>query len=163
MIKLLDKKLLDGLVREADSLPRRRKNLNLHESLHDPLQKLFNAMQADSYVRPHRHSEMEKTELFMAVRGRFAALIFDDEGRVIERIEFSPGGEVFGAEIKPNTWHTVIALDDGAVFFEVKQGPYSPLSDKDFAKWAPQENTAAVKEFMAWLHQAGPGEQSGFF
>lgn len=163
MIKLLDKKLLDELAHEAEGLPRRRKNLNLHHSSEDPVQKLFNAVQADSYVRPHRHPELAKTELFIAVRGRFAALIFDDTGSVTEWIEFSPEGEILGAEIKPNTWHTVIALEDGSVFFEVKQDPYAPLSDKDFSSWAPEENAVAVNEFMNLLHHARPGEQSVFF
>lgn len=162
MIKLLDKQLLDTLSREAEDLPRRRKNLNLHHSLQDPAQKLFNAMQTDSYVRPHRHPEPKKTELFIAVRGRFAALVFDDNGSLIERIDFSPDGEVFGAEVKPDTWHTVIALEDGSVFFEVKQGPYAPLSDKDFAAWAPEENSTTVREFMNWLRHARPGEHSPF-
>ena len=163
MIKLLDKKLLDALSHEAEDLPRRRKNLNLHDSLEDPVQKLFNAMQADSYVRPHRHPQREKTELFIAVRGRFAALIFDDQGMLTERINFSAGGDVFGAEIRPDTWHTVIALEDGAVFFEVKQGPYAPLSDKDFAGWAPEENMADVARYLNWLQQAQVGELSSSF
>lgn len=163
MIKLLDKKLLDALVHEAGDSPRRRKNLNLHQSLEEPLQKLFNAMQADSYVRPHRHPEPEKTELFIALRGKFVALTFDGRGVVTERIEFSPQGEVLGAEISPDTWHTVIALQDGSVFFEAKQGPYAPLSDKDFAAWAPAENSAAVAEYMSWLQQARPGQPSPSF
>jgi len=162
MLSLLNRTLLDELNQAAQALPRRRKNLNLHQSLDEPLQKLFNAMQADSYVRPHRHPEATKTELFIAIQGRFAALIFDDHGKVTERIEFSPGGDVFGAEIKPGTWHTVIALQDGSVFFEVKQGPYTPLSDKDFAGWAPAENTREVNVYLDWLRQAGPGEQSAF-
>jgi len=154
--------MLERLNQEAVSSPRRRTNLNLHESLDAPLQKLFIAMQTDSYVRPHRHPEKEKTELFIAVKGAFAALIFDDGGKVTERIEFSANGDVLGAEIKPDTWHTVLALEDGAVFFEVKQGPYIPLTDKDFASWAPEENTAEVKAYMNWLHEAKPGEQSCF-
>ena len=155
MIKLFDKPLLDSLSHEAQTLPRRRKHLNLHTSLQDPVQKLFVAMQQNSYVRPHRHPEPEKTELFIAVRGRLAALIFDDQGGIVERVEFSPDGDVFGAQIDPNTWHTVIALEDGAVFIEVKQGPYVALSAKDFAPWAPEENTPAVKEYMSGLQRAG--------
>lgn len=162
MITVLDNKLFDELIRQADALPRRRKNLNLHQSLDEPVQKLFNAMQADSYVRPHRHPEKEKTELFIAVRGRFAALIFDRDGVVTERIEFSAGGDTLGAEIKPDTWHTVIALEDNSVFFEVKQGPYTAMSDKDFASWAPDENTAEVGSFMQWMRLAKPGEKSVF-
>lgn len=162
MIKILDKMMLDSLSREARALPRRRKNLNLHQSLDEPVQKLFIAMQADSYVRPHRHPEQEKTEFFLAIRGHFSALIFDERGRVSERIDFSAGGDVFGAEIRPNTWHSVIALENDSVFFELKQGPYIALSDKDFASWAPEENTADVKPYIQWMRQAGPGDSSGF-
>lgn len=159
-VTLLDNKLLESLVSEASTVPRRRKNLNLHNSLDEPVQKLFNAMQSDSYVRPHRHPEPEKTELFVAVQGKFAALIFDDSGVVTQRIEFSAGGDVFGAEIQPDTWHTVIALEDGSVFFEVKQGPYSPLSDKDFASWAPVEGTEPARQFLAGLHHLQMGDKS---
>ena len=162
VVTVLNQDLLTALVAEADALPRRRKNLNLHAAADEPVQKLFNAMQADSYVRPHRHPEKEKTELFIAVRGSFAALIFNDQGIVTDRFEFSAGGEIFGAEIRPDTWHTVIALQDGAVFFEVKQGPYAPLSDKDFAVWAPMENSAGVHEFMQWLQQARVGDRANF-
>lgn len=160
MIRLLDQQTLDTLSREALSAPRRRKNLNLHSSLEDPLQKLFIAMQADSYIRPHRHPEPEKTELFIAIRGRFAVLIFDANGILQKRYELEANGKLFAAEIKPETWHTVIALDDGAVFLEVKQGPYTPLTDKHFADWAPAENTAGVSAYLNWLQQAQPGQQS---
>lgn len=158
-IKLLDKNLLDALCHEAAGLPRRRKNYNLHQSSQDPVQKIFNALQKDSYVRPHRHPQQEKTELLMAVRGAFGAFIFDEQGMLTERFDFSAGGEVFGTEIKPNTWHTVVALEDDSVLFELKQGPYIPLADKDFASWAPEENTADVAGFVSWLQQARPGEK----
>ncbi|MDH5408197.1 MAG: WbuC family cupin fold metalloprotein [Gammaproteobacteria bacterium] len=163
MITKFTKEMLDELSREADTLPRRRKNLNLHQNLDDPVQKLFNAMQTDSYVRPHRHPETSKTELFIAVRGSFAIILFDDEGKITDYQKISPAGEVFGAEIKPNTWHTVIALEDQSVFFEVKQGPYTPLSDKDFAAWAPEDGATTVAEFMHCLQQAKQGDQLSSF
>ena len=163
MLTKFDSATLDELSAAADSLPRRRKNLNLHKQLDEPVQKLFNAMQADSYVRPHRHPELSKTELFMAVRGRFAIILFDDDGTITEYLEIKPQGTVFGAEISPGTWHTVIALEDQSVFFEVKQGPYTPLSDKDFANWAPEENSAAVTAYMHWLQTAQKGDRSPAF
>ncbi len=162
MIKLFDQNMLDTLSHEAASRPRRRTNLNLHHSLDDPLQKLFIAMQKDSYVRPHRHPGKEQTELLMAVRGSFAVFIFDDEGVVTECIEFSPDGEILGTEITPGIWHTIMALDENSVFIEIKQGPYSPLSDDNFAAWAPEENSVAVKKFMHRLEQVRFGEQSAF-
>jgi mannose-6-phosphate isomerase-like protein (cupin superfamily) len=40
---------------EARASVRRRKNLNLHETLDDPIQRLCNAFEPGTYVRPHRH------------------------------------------------------------------------------------------------------------
>lgn len=159
MVRVFDKKTLNDLCMEASTSPRKRKNLNLHPTLEDPVQKLFIAMQKDSYVRPHRHPQKEKTELFLSVQGKLAALIFNNDGTIAERIEFSANGDAVGAEIKPDTWHTIIALEDSAVFFEVKQGPYTMLSDKDFASWAPEENTSEVENYIHWLHQAKPGDR----
>lgn len=153
---------LDKLVTESQQLPRRRTNLNLHESLDAPVQKLFIAMQTDSYVRPHRHPQQEKTELFLAIRGRFAILIFNEQGCLLGRTEIGPGTSATGAEISPNTWHTVIALEDDAIFFEVKQGPYEPLPDKDFASWAPAENDTQAADFLQWLVNARVGDCSAF-
>lgn len=163
MLRKLDQLLLDNLSTESKHLPRRRHNLNLHQNSDDPVQKLFIAMQSDSYVRPHRHPEKEKTELFIAIRGLFAILLFDDRGTLLERTEISSQSPVFGAEITPGTWHTVVALQDDSVFFEVKQGSYAPLSDKDFASWAPSENTEGVAGYMQWLKQASPGDSLASF
>ncbi|MDH5178936.1 MAG: WbuC family cupin fold metalloprotein [Gammaproteobacteria bacterium] len=163
MWRKLSSAALDELVTESRQIARRRKNLNLHQHSDETVQKLFIAMQADSYVRPHRHPEKEKIELFIAVRGRFAILLFDDQGGVQSLLEIGPGLADFGAEILPGTWHTVIALEDDSVFFEVKQGPYTPLSDKDFAPWAPPEGTPQTEQYLQWLHQAGPGDPSPSF
>ena len=38
--------------------------------------------------------------------------------------------------------HTVVALDDGAILFEVKQGPFRPELAKEPADWSPEEGTA---------------------
>ena len=119
-------------------------------------------MQRDSYVRPHRHMQEEKTELFVAIQGRFALLLFDDNGTVIQRLELAPQGEAFACEVKPGTWHTVVALEDDAVFLEIKQGPYIALSDKDFAPWSPAENTPDVDRFIQWLSSCKVGEVSPF-
>ncbi len=44
-----------------------------------------------------------------------------------------------GVEIPPNTCYTVIALSESAILFEVKEGPFDPLSSKEIAPWAPNE------------------------
>jgi cupin fold WbuC family metalloprotein len=153
-----DTKLFDELTARAKASPRLRVNHNIHTDLNDPVQRLFIAIEPGSYVQPHMHPEAEKWEFFMVVRGRLAALLFDAQGQVTQRRELTPGGDVSGFEIPSNTWHCVVALESGTIFFEVKQGPYAPLTDKGFASWAPKEGEAGMPEFQQWLVHAQPGD-----
>jgi cupin fold WbuC family metalloprotein len=155
----ITRKALQELARQAGLSPRRRKNLNLHTALSDPIQRLFNAVEPDSYVRPHRHERNDVWELLVAIRGRFAALSFDAGGQVLNRTEFGADGDNLGVELPPGTWHTVVALAPGSVLFEVKPGPYEPLNDKDFATWAPAEGDPAAAAFVDWYRRAMPGER----
>ncbi len=151
---------MNDLVAQAKASPRKRANFNVHESLDEPVQRLFIAIEPGSYVQPHRHVENYKWEFFMAMRGRLAMLIFDDNGVVTRREELSGNGAVNGVEIPPNVWHTVIPLEAGCVFYEVKQGPYEPMTDKGFATWAPKEGEPGVAEFYQWLVNADVGSQA---
>ena len=144
----------------AAAAPRRRRNLNVHSVLEDPIQRLFNAMEPGTYVRPHRHARAEGWELMMAIRGAFSILTFDDEGTVLERIDLGPGpGQAIAAEIPPYTWHSVAVMARGTVMFEVKPGPYCALSDKDFATWAPNEGDVGTERYVAWYERARQGER----
>lgn len=142
----------------AAASPRRRQNLNLHPVLEDPIQRLFNAMEPGTYVRPHRHARELGWELMMAARGAFSILTFDDEGTVLERVDLG-AGQAAAAEIPANTWHAVVVMAPGTVMFEVKPGPYCAVSDKDFAAWAPVEGAADAARYVAWYEHARPGDR----
>ena len=156
-LKLVDQTLLQNLSDEAANSPRLRKNYNLHPVLEDPVQRLCNAMEPDTYVRPHRHPEADKWELFVILSGSALVLTFNDSGTVTNRVALSNTGPIYGVEIPTNTWHTVCALDAGTVLFEVKRGPYQSLTDKDFAHWAPDEGEPECKDFVKWYKQAEMG------
>lgn len=157
-MKLFDQALLDELVLKAKASPRLRANHNVHNELHEPVQRLFIAIEPGSYVRPHLHPEAEKWEFFMVLRGKLAALLFDEKGKVLRREVLSSDGPLHGFEIPPNTWHCVVALEPGSVFFEVKQGPYVPMSDKGFAVWSPKEGELGSEAFACWLANAQVGD-----
>ncbi|MCX6266256.1 MAG: hypothetical protein NTW16_02715, partial [Bacteroidetes bacterium] len=38
-----------------------------------------------------------------------------------------------------------------AVAYEVKDGPYSPANDKNFAPWAPKEGDAGTTDYLTSL------------
>jgi cupin fold WbuC family metalloprotein len=156
-MRRIDTARLERLSARAAASPRLRINDNLHPALEDPVQRLCNAMEPGTYVRPHRHLEPGKWELFVVLSGAAAVLEFDDSGLVTQRTELRGGGPVLAVEIAEATWHTIVALEPGTVLFEVKRGPYLPLSDKDFAPWAPAEGEPQVPRFLHWLLQAAPG------
>ncbi len=157
-MKLFDQHMLAELILKAKASPRLRANHNVHAALDEPVQRLFIAIEPGSYVRPHLHPEAEKWEFFMVICGKLVALLFDEQGKVLRREMLAPGGPVHGFEIPPNTWHCIVALESGSVFFEVKQGPYAPLSDKGFASWAPKEGEPGSEEFARWLSDAQPDD-----
>jgi cupin fold WbuC family metalloprotein len=150
-MKIIDNKLLDHLSAQAKENPRSRQNLNLHSSSADPSQRLLNAIEPASYVRPHRHLHDPKPESFIALRGRLALLIFADDGQVKEVILIGPREDVFGVDLPAGIWHSVVCLEENTVFYETKPGPYMPVYDKDFAPWAPEADTAEAAGYLEGL------------
>jgi cupin fold WbuC family metalloprotein len=156
-MKLITSDLINELVVQAGTNARRRINYNIHESLSDPVQRLFVASRLESYFRPHRHPE--KWELSLVIQGLFDVIVFDNTSRVIERISLGPGADVIGFEMPPNTWHSWVTMTDGAVFFEIKQGPYDARTPAEFATWSPEEGTTQAQGFAARLRQAKVGDR----
>ena len=127
-MKQLDNTMLDTLAQQAQLSPRKRANYNLHKDLNDPIQRLAIAMEPDTCIRPHRH--LQTWELLTALRGRFVVLHFDDSGTVIARAVL--GEAVQALEHDAGVWHGVLSLDAGGVIFEVKHGPYLPITASDY-------------------------------
>ncbi|HUS17319.1 MAG TPA: WbuC family cupin fold metalloprotein [Chloroflexia bacterium] len=147
-LRPIDRTLLDVATAAAQRDPRRRAILRYHE-LDEPLQRMLNAVEPGSYVRPHRHADPPKVESFILLRGRAAIIRFDDAGTILEVATLAAGGPQHGVEIPPGAWHMLLALEPGTVFYETKNGPYDPTSDKDFAPWAPAEGDRAADAYLA--------------
>jgi cupin fold WbuC family metalloprotein len=150
-MRILDQRLFDQVIEQARHNPRLRQNYNLHQDYADPCQRLLNALEPGTYVRPHRHSSPPKPECFLALRGRLAAVLFAENGEIERVIEFAPAGPVAGLEIPPGRWHALVALESGSLFFECKPGPYQPLTDKDWAAWAPLEGAPEAGPYLEQL------------
>ena len=157
-MKQIDSALLDSLKKQAKESPRYRAHYNLHPELNDPVQRLCIAMEPGTYVRPHRHADPETWEVLMILRGSLALLIFDDRGKVLERTVLTAGGLVTAVEFKQNTWHAPVSLEPGTIVFEIKQGPYRPISQENSAAWAPAEGKPEVGQFLDWYRTAKVGD-----
>lgn len=155
-MKLVTALMMKEWIAGALETRRLRTNYNIHESLSDPIQRLFIAAALTSYFRPHRHPE--KSECAIVIRGLFDILTFDEAGFVTERISAGPDAEIFAMEIPAGVYHTWIPMVEKSVFFEVKQGPYDPIASLAFAPWSPEEGADRVSAFQKKLQTACVGD-----
>jgi len=163
-VQLITTQLVDAVVEEAQQSARLRKNYNFHSGAQDNPQRLLNVLLHGSYVRPHRHLSPPKTEAFLVLDGHAAVFVFDDSGKVaschiLGQTPFhgpAPSSvadrtAAVGIDLCPGLWHSIAALSPVAVCYEVKPGPYDPASDKDFARWAPEEGSPEAAHYLAAL------------
>lgn len=101
-------------------------NYNLHESLDSKVQRLFNAMEPGTVIPIQRHQHTAET--IMLIRGKIKAMLFDENKNVIEEAILSHDSKNYGIHIPVGVWHSVEILESDTVMFEVKEGPYAPLT-----------------------------------
>lgn len=150
-IKLIGHSLLAEVTSEAVASPRLRKNRNFHPTDDFPCHRLLNAIEPGSYVAPHRHLDSCKDETMLVLRGRLGLVIFDEVGAVKLTAVLAPGDAHFGVDIPHASWHSVLALESGTVFFEAKAGPYAPVTPEERASWAPLEGDVAAPAYLEKL------------
>lgn len=150
-VTVIDAAMLDATSAAAQASPRLRKNRNFHPADDFPSHRLLNAIEPGSYVAPHRHLDALKDETMLVLRGRLGLVIFDDAGGILEAVELVAGGERCGVDIPHGSWHSVLGLERGSVFFEAKAGPYVALSAAERASWAPVEGEPGAAEYLGKL------------
>ena len=156
-MKVFSSQYFEDLIYEASQSHRLRAHANVHDSYADQCQKLFNAIQVDSYIRPHRHSMDPKDECLVAIKGLFGLIMFAEQGSIDSVVLF--GSEKYseqlsipsGLELTSGVWHTVVSLADNSILFEVKKGPFEPTLAKEFAPWAPKEGDKDANSYFKQL------------
>jgi len=148
--QLIDEAVIEATLARARSSPRLRANFNFHASHAEVFHRFLNAWIRGTYVAPHRHLAIPKAESFLMLRGELACFLFDDGGQILERVVLGRGGR-HGIDLAAGVWHTLAPLTPEAVCFEVKPGPWDPVSDKEFAPWAPREGEPGAAAYLAAL------------
>jgi cupin fold WbuC family metalloprotein len=152
-VKVFSVGYLDCLIAQAKISPRLRQHSNVHLDYTDPCQRLFNAIEPGSYIRPHFHG----IETLFAVRGLMALIVFNNDGTIEQVYQFGVDlsvasvNIVTGMEIPLGKWHTVISLVSGSVLLEIKAGPFDPDMPKSLAPWAPEEGTSDGANYLKQL------------
>lgn len=145
-MKVITQTLLNETTKKAKKNSRFRMNYNFHDDLNEPIHRMLNAMEPETYVRPHKH---DKLEAILVLRGKMLSVIFDKKGNVVEKVILSPQSENIGIEIPRETYHAVVVLEPGTIIYEVKEGPYAPLDENNFAPWSPDgSNSEEVKKYL---------------
>jgi len=151
-IHTINSLLLDYLIERAAESPRRRAIHCLHEGDWEHCHRMLNALVPGTYVRPHRHESDHQSEAFILLRGKLALLLFNEDGEIDfenSRV-LSPADGLFGMDIPPRIWHSLVALEE-TVIYEVKGHPaggYVQERDKNFAQWAPEEESAEAIGYL---------------
>jgi cupin fold WbuC family metalloprotein len=128
-MKVIDDHLLNIISQRASADDRLRKNYNLHQDLGESVQRLLNALEPGTQLPVHRHRHTDET--YIILRGRLHVKTYNDQGDISNFIVLDPREGKYGVSIAANEWHAVEVVEKGTVIFEVKNGPYRPLSDDD--------------------------------
>lgn len=129
---IITEELFNQVSSQAKESPRLRMNYNLHEHLDDKVHRFFNAMEPGTIVPIHRHQDTAET--FMLVRGRMRVVLYDDNKNIIDDSILSADNGNYGVHIPVGIWHWVEVLEPNTITFEVKEGPYHPLTDEDIMR-----------------------------
>ncbi len=152
MLVRLEQTLIDTVLSRARQSPRLRSNHNFHQP-GENLQRMLNVALRDSYFRTHKHENPDKLEVFTALKGRAAVVLFHDDGEVKDVAWLREEGPVFQAEIPPRQWHTIVVLSEAAALYEIIEGAYDPQTHKQFAPFAPAEGSAEAEIYLRGLRE----------
>lgn len=78
-------------------------------------------------------------------------ILFNEDGSIQEKHVLSSEGPVFGIDVQPGVYHSIVCLSKECICFEGKSGPYDPQTDKEFAIWSPSESDPKKTEYLEFL------------
>ena len=147
VFQLSDAMIQNGL--DASRLsPRKRIILPLHRMQEAEVQRMLNFLQPGTYIRPHKHNRAHASESIVVLQGSLVFIIFDEDGNPIQYLNSHSGHPSAVIDIEPDVWHSFVVTEPDTILFEAKKGPYSPMLDKEFAPWAPEEFTPDAAGYL---------------
>lgn len=119
--------------------PRGRVRINLHPNGEDSLHEMIIAIDARSYIRPHKHPG--KSEAFHLISGTVDIVVFDDHGEITRIVPLSTerAGAAFYYRMSKPFFHTLIIRSEMLVVHEITNGPFV-RGASEVADFAPDES-----------------------
>jgi cupin fold WbuC family metalloprotein len=139
---------------EALRSPRKMARLLMHLSHEDPVQEMLIAMGRNCAVTPNQ--SLGRSESLQVVEGELLIVVFDDTGKVTQRMEMAPPGssKPFLYRFSSTPLHTMIPLTEMVVVHEALQGPFEE-STKPLPDWVPGDSEALKQFLQEIVTQAG--------
>jgi cupin fold WbuC family metalloprotein len=129
---------IDALKAAVKASAKRRARINAHLDGEDALHEMIIAIDATSYIRPHKHPG--KSEAFHIVEGEVDIVVFADDGEIERIVTLGPPGgpRPFYYRMSQAFFHTLIIRSDLLVVHEITNGPFRPEATV-FADFAPED------------------------
>lgn len=146
----IDEEGINELKRKAKANTNGKYRLCMQHSPQDNLHEMFIVRGKGDYGRPDKH--LYTTESHTIVDGAMLVILFEEDGEIREVFELSE--ESYRTyRIDTNIYHMQIPLTEQVVYYEVKLGPFTEISNI-YPEWAPdQENIDKVTTFMEELKE----------
>lgn len=125
---LIDNKLIDNIQIKAEHSDRLRMNFNLHENLEAKAQRLLNVLLPGTQLPIHRHIHTDET--YIILRGKMKVIFYDSAKTELNQFVLDPLNGNYGIHIPKGVWHS-IEVKEPTTIFEVKDGPYTPLTKEN--------------------------------
>jgi cupin fold WbuC family metalloprotein len=152
---------IDALKAAVQASPKRRARINAHPDGDDTLHEMIIAIDASSYIRPHKHPG--KSEAFHIVEGEVDIVVFRDDGEIDRIVELGPpgGSRSFYYRMSNAFFHTLIIRSDLLIVHEITNGPFRPAATV-FADFAPDDReTDKAEAYQAELVRRVAALQDG--
>ena len=139
----IDNQLLDSLLEQAKSSLRLRQNFDLRTSTEDTSQRMLNALQPNTVVPIHRHTDTSETVICLC--GRLEEIIYEEvveyvreetsrteevlrkqTFKEVSRQLLCPAEGLYGVQVPAGAWHTIRVIEP-SVIFEAKDGAFKKL------------------------------------
>lgn len=149
-LEIIDERIIELTLQRARNSTRKRANYCFHTS-NNELQRMINALLIDTYIQPHKHENPDKYEIFYILKGKLAVVSFNDKNEISDSAILEEKGINKFIVVPPKVWHTYICLSNDSIVYEIKEGPYDPKTDKQFAPWTPCEDNLEAKTYLESL------------